>query len=743
MKQTMKTMNTMTQHQRGYNLMEVLIGVLIFAVGMLALASLQGNLTRSASDANYRTVAINIAEEIIEGRRGFARIETDPLGVFPAYNDIVSGTASVERPVGSGIFYNVTATVTDYYYDLATDSFTTTAPPSIIVSDYKLLTLNVTWTAPEFRTTEGNVTVGRLGSGQVTLAETISSVTSAASSKVITQEDEPADPYSITYEPGQRPDIISLSLGNNKFKESLTPEPDVIRRDELVETRFDVITYSQSQDGTTFVRREEFATVSCECTLKAPTGNPDTSGRRPTIWAGDEYAEGHWVNKAWGESANNQQSFLCDTCCRDHHDGGSHGDDHADTAVNTYNPFRPAADYVVGGAFSGDHKHYSRDNQGNLVLAASANDTYLEVCRLVRVDGFFKVAQDFRQEDLHVFPEDFLDDPAEVDTYSAYVTSAADAYENASYPDYEVAPPCIGGPLPCVAEPTKQGAYDNALLPGEFPTWTTLPLGTSSEQQIRSRGIYIDYLSYDMRTVVDCLRAGGDEESCKTGDVELDRNPSINILEIVPFFDVQMTHLYRWNETPTNTPVDTTNEGLQDDNMHCRGVASRDDYGGSAVESKGHGGNIGFTDTQPNDTRYTSELRMAQINVQSLPPSGPPPPPPPGTDPVVSGSITETVNGLKATDIIVEGQNGALCDRTPGGFECTIPADAINPRVKILGYGKDGRDRWACLVGNPLDLSSEVINGQNAHAIFNLYKDLDPQPEGTGYDVNVQESACI
>ena len=76
--------------------------------------------------------------------------------------------------------------------------------------------------------------------------------------------------------------------------------------DELVETRFDVITYSQTDNGAQFLRREEFAAVSCECTLKAP--DADEPGHRPVIWAGDEYVRGQHATKAYGVSNNNQQS---------------------------------------------------------------------------------------------------------------------------------------------------------------------------------------------------------------------------------------------------------------------------------------------------------------------------------------------------------------------------------------------------------------------------------------------------
>ena len=100
----------------------------------------------------------------------------------------------------------------------------------------------------------------------------ISSITSRPGGKVAlgTAGDNSYAPP-VDYNPGENPDIVSIELGENKFKESTTPLPDVIRADELVETRFDVVTYSQNDDGATFLRREEFRAVSCECTLRIPS----------------------------------------------------------------------------------------------------------------------------------------------------------------------------------------------------------------------------------------------------------------------------------------------------------------------------------------------------------------------------------------------------------------------------------------------------------------------------------------
>ena len=70
----------------GMTLLDVLLAMVIFVVGMLALASMQGNLTRSSADANARTMGTNIAEELIEQLRTFETIETEVGKV--AFQDI-------------------------------------------------------------------------------------------------------------------------------------------------------------------------------------------------------------------------------------------------------------------------------------------------------------------------------------------------------------------------------------------------------------------------------------------------------------------------------------------------------------------------------------------------------------------------------------------------------------------------------------------------------------------------------
>ena len=225
----MKNTNARKRNSSGFTLIEVLIGILIFAVGMLALAKLQGNLARNSGDANARTVATNIAEEVIEEARVFGQIDSD--GTNAAYNDIVDGTRTITR---GGNVLTVASDVTDYYYNSTDETFTTEAPADAGRSDFKQLDLVVTWnTGQEFQVDGTNTTSGRLGSGSIRITDVISSITSGSGGKAaLGTEGDGSYAPPVDYQPGANPDIISIKLGENKFKESTTPLPDVIRTDE-------------------------------------------------------------------------------------------------------------------------------------------------------------------------------------------------------------------------------------------------------------------------------------------------------------------------------------------------------------------------------------------------------------------------------------------------------------------------------------------------------------------------------
>ncbi|MEJ8568496.1 type IV pilus modification PilV family protein [Elongatibacter sediminis] len=702
--------------QTGMTLLEVLVGITVFAVGILALTQLQGGLARSAAESNTRTVAINIAEEAIETNRGFSRITQDPDGLEYAYLDIETRQYTVTR---GGITYSVDLQVTDYWYDRAAESFTTTEPLVAAVSDFKLMRINVGWgDGPEFMIDKSKSTQGRLGSDGVVMSEVISSITSAADAKSATGGTGGLYLPTIDYNPGSNPEIISISLGDNKFKESTTPLPRVIRDDELVETTFDVVTYSQDDQGATFLRREEFRAVSCNCQLRVPNSG-EAGGLRPTIWDGNDYTRGEFVSKVHGVGTSNQQSQLCDLCCRDHHDGGTgEEDDPADPGRSKYDPFRPADEYHSSGALSGDHKHYYRNSSGGLTLAESNGSNYMEACRMVRKDGFWQVAQDLRQEGLNLFPEDYLNTSAEVSVYSDYVTDALGLYESAmdGVDAYELNPPQLTAPedmTPVVQFPATES---------DDPTILPTPLGNTS-QQLRGRGIYVDYMSDTLRTIVDCLQDGGTGVECGA--------PYITTpLEIIPFYDVQLTWLARWNETPFNNPVDVSNEAIADNNTHSRGVAQRTQgTGDSTIDAKVHSGNLGLTGTDPIDPQYVADLnsQILYVSAQSSTP-------PPGVNQIeVEGTITSNINGFKASDVEISA-TGAQCNRTNTGFACLLESGVNNPRITVTNYYKHNQTRVAC---SPTLSVQGSDTGANGWTRFNL-----PMSSTTDADIIIKLNSC-
>ncbi|MDT8319688.1 MAG: prepilin-type N-terminal cleavage/methylation domain-containing protein [Xanthomonadales bacterium] len=722
-------MKARTRSQAGYTLIEVLVGILIFALGMMALAQLQGNLSKSSSDSNARTVAINIAEEEIERLRSFSQI-TRSSDVY-AFNNIDDDpelgafTPSVNR---GGIDYTITPTVTDYYYNPATEQFQLTKPNSDIVNPaMKRVELTVSWAtgdaAQSFQIDETNATTG-LGTGRITVADLISSFTTTTGAKVVLNSNESLFSPPVDYNPGQNPDIISIQLGQNKFKESTTPLPDVIRQDELVETKFDVVTYSQNSDGALFLRREEFRAVSCQCTLRLPTVDAE-GGRRPTVWEGTEYTEGEFVSKPFGESASSQQSILCDQCCRDHHDGGTGEQDQgSDPGRSRYNPFRASSDYFdsSAGALQNDHKHYRRDRNGDFLLAQNDGDFYLEACRMVRKDGFFRVAQDLRQEGLNAFPGNFLDESGEVAEYSKYVTDAVSLFEAAIVDGYESNTTSAPTPLltpPQSMSPAVEFPASSKLTATDLPTLTG-----ATQQQLRSRGIYIDYMTDDLRQKINCLDDGGVGENCGTPGVS-------TALEIIPFYDVQLTWLARWNEEPVNNPIDVTNEAVADNNTHSRGVAVlQSGSGTSAISSSAHTGNIGLTATDPVDPANIVESYdlYANANDSSTPP--------PLSSVVIRGTISSSVAGVKAADVEIEATD-AQCDRTNTGFICVIEAGANKPLIRIFNFSKPNRIMLGCsAVMNPLGVEHSSISG-DSWTRFRL-----PTTSRDDADIVIREDTC-
>jgi hypothetical protein len=409
-----------------------------------------------------------------------------------------------------------------------------------------------------------------------------------------------------------------------------------------------------------------------------------------------------------------------------------------------YDPSRPTDEYS-----GGDHKHYYRQD-GDFV-AAAAGENYLEACRFVRKDGFFRVTQDFRLEGLNTFPEDYLITTDEVEDYSKYVinevygtpefdadgkitsyTPVSTSYVpkaittggtyqlDADPPTVKTAPRTASGPL---------GATDLTL------GYTYLPTTTNTDfQQLRARSIYIDNLSSDLRTVISCIEdAATDAEKmdCKAGDVELDKVTGVpNVLEIIPFFEVQTTYLNDWQKhTQGQNYFSLTNQTVTTSDAngptHSRGKVTNQPTGGAdMVHTIAFRGVTGVTSSDPiNAIDYvlpTPATGWEPGHIEVI--TGVSPPTPAGE--VITITLSSEVGGLKAANVGYSVFN-ATCSyvTTSGVFTCFIPSTVSSASLTITGFDKPPKEVRLCSshqFPSPGELPVTQYNGVGAPKTVDL-----------------------
>ena len=142
-----------------------------------------------------------------------------------------------------------------------------------------------------------------------------------------------------------------------------------------------------------------------------------------------------------------QNQDLCVSCCLDHHDFAGQ--------TTKFDPFRSET----------THKHYRDPNEGDLVPdfieATQAGDRYLEACRMIRVDGIFRVATDARLELMNLLETD----PTATD--SIPLSSKVPRYQEA-VKDY-VAQKVVSG----VASPNMSAFSDVLVDPAQMALVST------------------------------------------------------------------------------------------------------------------------------------------------------------------------------------------------------------------------------------------------------------------------------
>lgn len=130
---------TLARQQRGVMLLEALIAILIFSMGILAIVGMQAAAIRNTSDAKYRADASYLANRIL-GEMWADRFN------LPSYAHYTGG-ATVCSPTGSA---STNAKVTSWLNNVSAVLPGATADrQQIVLGANNLVTVRVCWRAPQ------------------------------------------------------------------------------------------------------------------------------------------------------------------------------------------------------------------------------------------------------------------------------------------------------------------------------------------------------------------------------------------------------------------------------------------------------------------------------------------------------------------------------------------------------------------------------------------------------------------
>lgn len=537
-------LSAIKKSQSGFSMIEVLISVVVLGFGLLALAALQTSIIRASADSKAQSIALQLAKEKIEDLRAFRTLTQ--------YQGIDTGTDITATSIG-GVSFNRAWSVSRWAYRDDTNVFESVTPvtgatpaggtPSIYTTnnEYKLIAVTVSWT-------DANGATQSVG-----LEDAIGAISPADGAKVVlnnTSTSEPRYPRVLIYDPSNTAGVIPVAIGDGTDTAATNPKPEVASfkgKDIVTETRFDVLTYAGLNNGSALAQ-SRVETVVIGCTCNASNAVSTDTAYRPTYWNGFRYAipsKADYAPLSAAATLSNSdrpQSQYCNTCCRDHHDPSTLA-----SGKPKFDPRRST------------HGHYKIDS-GSLVLAG-ATDNYTEACRLIRVEGIFRVASDL-YNDYYNLLEARNDGSA---APYAPSTTATTNYQNMvlGYLDARIVNQGSTGAYNTLVGSTAVAALESTH---SINSPATISVAQSDKKWLHGRGLFIDYLESE---AVD-----------KITDAKLNcKSPYTTqscVLKYVPFTSINLSELSNW--TPeSGTEIVMTNSdfsGYIENGTPVRGLAN-------------------------------------------------------------------------------------------------------------------------------------------------------------------------
>ena len=384
--------------QHGFSLIEVMIAVLVLAIGILAVSKLQTSLLRSGSNANQKSVAASIVNRKIDDLSRFINlssttnwstlsVDADNVIISPlslAYDHILSnrGGRIKPGPISSGnMSYDLSWDVVDYYY---ADSGLT-APAVTAFPAFKHVHVVASWNGVGDNTNNVvsfDTAIYRYDPSLTT----VSNSTGTGNNGPTDKTDENADLSG------------GLSIGEGKTLIGGQVAPNISRAGAGVVTAFESLVFNTSTNS--IQRRDRFKTVGCVCKKVNPDVTEhlvgytswDNTVKAITDLSAEETYTTEYTELKENQLGDNDQPFECDLCCRD----------------------------------------------GKTEVAVSSSVAY-KVCRLKYISGGFKVFPDWKLIGFNIIPESFFNTSTNSAIYSTYVTSLirvtadVEATQGASY----------------------------------------------------------------------------------------------------------------------------------------------------------------------------------------------------------------------------------------------------------------------------------------------------------------------
>lgn len=512
-----------TRRSGGFSLIEVLVAIVVLATGLLALASLQASLTRSAADARARSQVAAFVDLVIERQRAVGSTNFKAVPSTTAWT--AAELTAIQNSAGvSNLAVNVTSTY--FSFNSATNAFTAcdatcAAALSPKQPQYKELRTVATWTdatGASRRFDMTSVISPRTITDSPTPLSTPTSGSSASKQPVV-RTPVPSDAG-----------IIPIAIGGGSESAATNPKPK-LSGTSVVRTSFEVLTYKNETSSAVQQRRVETAVIGCKCaagTAFSSTNAQFATAQWPAYWNGQRYSiykpEGNTA--APGSTAGRAtatgvaQDELCRECCRDHHDSSSPG-------VVRFDPYSFATENAA-------HAHFKRNADGTF-SAVGSGDVYEESCRMIRVDGFWRTAVDLNSEYSNFLAtansaSGFVPDSTAQTNYRNMITG----YLNSQFTNG--APATYNTPL---------GSSTVASLEtsNQINAPTSITINRTGDQKwLHNRGLYVDYLEPDAIQAITSAKAKS--ECAGTA-------ASACVLPLVPFTTINLTELSLYTSAST------------------------------------------------------------------------------------------------------------------------------------------------------------------------------------------------